>query len=352
MTLVIPADDHLKEIIRAIPRPGPDVQVLRDSLVRLISREWSAHVPTAVAGSSLAKSPAQTAKARFIANMYARACYSMLLVSSSGPIPIRVSVRALSSMVHNRRALIWLNCRAIQMLRYVIPQATHRRIVIMSALMGAIDGVLDEVAPSGYPAALRIASMLSDQPEGAIDPIETTLQKLAKSVRQSEDNWRAEYWRAVILPAVKEYCCAEVAAVSGAIDVTGLSFRWAGIDAAIKGMWYAIGPSGGVTSANAKLPISSWNAEQKWMADTSLLMQMIDDWSDQDSDRGYRQTPVLAGAWTPDSIGALYLSTVSGLEAILDHASIENHCLRSVIIDLYRDYIHAAIEAVASGVAA
>ncbi len=352
MILVMPANDHLEEMNRAIPRPSPDVQVLRESLVRLISREWAAHVPKALGGSPLARSPEQTSKARFIADMYARACYSMLLVSSSGPIPIRILLRALSGLVQNRRTVIWLNCRAIPMLHYVIPRVTHRRIVIMSALMGAIDGVLDETAPCGNRSALRIASMLSDQPEETVNPIERTLQKLAKSIRQFEGHGRAEYWITVILPAVKEYCRAEVSAVSGAIDATGLSFRWAGIDAAIKGMWYAIGPSVGVTSASAKLPLSSWNAEQKWMADTSLLMQMIDDWSDQDSDKGNRQTPVLAGTWTPDSIRALYLSTVTDLEAILDRTRIQNHCLRSVIIDLYRDYIHAAIEAVASGVAA
>ena len=53
-----------------------------------------------------------------------------------------------------------------------------------------------------------------------------------------------------------------------------------------------------------------WNREQQWMADTSLLMQMIDDWVDQDEDRHTRVTPVVAGNWNPQSVDGLYRKTV------------------------------------------
>jgi hypothetical protein len=87
------------------------------------------------------------------------------------------------------------------------------------------------------------------------------------------------------------------------------------------------------------------------MADTSLLMQMIDDWVDQDEDRGVRLTPVVTGDWTLDSAAELYQKTVRDLKALLDASGIRRPVLQALFVDLYKDYLHTAIDAMHSGVA-
>jgi hypothetical protein len=95
-----------------------------------------------------------------------------------------------------------------------------------------------------------------------------------------------------------------------------------------------------------------WNLEQQWMADTSLLMQMIDDWVDQDEDSGVRMTPVAAGYWSPKSVSDLYAKTVRDLTGILARRGVRSPVLQEIFVDLYGDYLHTAIDAMCNGVAA
>ena len=63
---------------------------------------------------------------------------------------------------------------------------------------------------------------------------------------QGNSSWQSGYWETVLVPAVQEYCLAEALAVAHAPDPKGMGHRWAGIDSAIKGMWYVVGPLYGV----------------------------------------------------------------------------------------------------------
>lgn len=131
-----------------------------------------------------------------------------------------------------------------------------------------------------------------------------------------------------------------------------MGHRWAGIDAAIKGMWYVVGPQMGLEGDSPRFDQEQWNPEQQWMADTSLLMQMIDDWVDQDEDRGERLTPVTAGEWNLDSAADLFDKTVRDLGLLLDASGIQKPILKAILADLYRDYLHTAMNAMRTGVAA
>src|SRR5262249_55551625 len=97
---------------------------------------------------------------------------------------------------------------------------------------------------------------------------------------------------------------------------------------------------------------NQWNREQHWMADTSMLMQMIDDWVDQDEDRGARLTPVVTGHWTLESAADLFDKTVRDLISLLDACGIQKPVLKAILVDLYKDYLHAAMDAMRTGVAA
>jgi len=253
-----------------------------------VSRQWDAHVPGAIGEWRTGIPESHFAKSRFIGEMYARACYSMLLVSAKGPRALRLPIRATVVLPRSRRLTIRLGGALLLAIEKLLPVTVHRQLLLTSALMGMLDVVLDEAAPSGEAAAFRVGALIIPPEPESLLPAERVIATLAHAARQGETAWQTEYWERVLQPAVNDYCCAEVLAVKGLPDSTGTGHRWAGIEAAIKGMWYIAGPNMGLQGDAADFGQNRWNREQHWMADTSLLMQMIDDWVDQDEDRETR----------------------------------------------------------------
>jgi hypothetical protein len=335
-----------------IPSPPTDVAAMRNAFSVITTRQWNAHVQTTLAGSLQGVSDAQFAKARFITEMYARACYSMLLISASGPSTLRLPVQAAALLPQSRRLAIRLGSALLMGLDWLLPRNVHRQLLLTSALMGMLDVVLDETAASGQPAVLRTSSLITRHAPAIRRPSEQPIVTLAEAARRRETAWQSDYWETVLQPAVRAYCLAEALAVTSAPDPAGMGHRWAGIDAAVKGMWYAVGPCMGLQGSLSRFERQEWNREQQWMADTSLLMQMIDDWVDQDEDRGTRVTPVVAGDWSPQSVDRLYRKTVQDLATILTENRVRNPVLRELFTDLFTDFLHAALEAMRVGVAA
>jgi hypothetical protein len=330
-----------------IPRPPADVAALRAAISTMVAAQWERFLPNA---GALCAIPQQSVKARFIAQMYARACYSMLTLSAGAPAALRLPVRATAMMPLSRGVAIRLGGALVSSLNRLAPQPVHRQLLLMSALMGVLDVVLDEAASAGEAAVLRLASLFSKRPPSTMLPGEQPIATLVQLVRSQESAWQAGYGDTVVEPAVRDYCLAEALAVAHAPDPRGMGHRSAGIDAVIKGMWYVVGPCmglGGCLSFEAP----DWNREQHWMADTTLLMQMIDDWVDQDEDGGSRLTPVTAGDWNVGSVDALYRKTVLELAAMLTENGIRNRVLQQLFLDLYNDYLHVALEAMRTGVA-
>jgi hypothetical protein len=309
----------------------------------MVSRQWEAHVPATLAPS---------AKARFIAEMYARACYSMLLVSIDGPAALRLLVHAAGMLPLRRSWAIGLGSALLAGVDRLVPRAVHRQLLLMSALMGTLDVVLDEAASSGEAGVLRIASLITRNAPASLSANERSVATLAQLARRYEGAWQTDFWETVLETAVRTYCLAEALAVAQVPDPTGMGHRWAGIDAAIKGMWYAVGPSMGLSGSLSRFERPEWNREQQWMADTSLLMQMIDDWVDQDEDRGTRMTPVVAGDWNTQSVGELHSKTVRELTFMLGENGIRSRVLQQLFVDLYNDYLHVALDGMRTGIAA
>ena len=333
------------------PRPPTDIARMRVAFARMVSKQWQTYVPSALCGCEGGIHGLQFAKARFIGEMYARACYSMLVVSNSGPASLRIPVRASAFLPQSRGLTIWLGSLLLLSMEHLLARAVHQQLLLISALMGMLDVVLDDAASSGDAAALRVASLTAQPFPTGLLPAEQVVVALACAARHNETAWQAEYWNRVLQPAVRNYCQAEVLAIGHVPDPTGMGHRWAGIEAAIKGMWYVAGPLMGLQGELSNFERSHWNREQHWMADTSLLMQMIDDWVDQDKDRGARLTPVVAGDWTIESAAALFEKTVRDLTLLLDASGIQKPVLKAVLVDLYRDYLHTATDAMRTGVA-
>jgi hypothetical protein len=278
----------------------------------------------------------------------------MLLVSNSGPWLLRRPIRSATSLAVNRRTAIRCGRWLLSSLAYLVPQSVHRQLALMATLMGLMDLVLDldETAPAGQEAVLRVASMLSPKPQPMRNPREGTLATLTRAIRVGESEWQTNYWDTVLVPAIQSYCTEEALAVANVPDETGLGHRGAGIEAAIKGMWYVIGPYIGIAHGLEAFHRQQWNHVQQWMANSSLLMQMIDDWVDQDEDRGIRSTPVINGAWNARTIEALYAKTMCDLAALLEENRIHKKVFKDLFNDLYADYLYAAAEAMQSGLAA
>lgn len=335
-----------------IPHAPADVAPMRAAFARTVSTQWERYVPDALGPPGQSISDSQFAKGRFIGEMYARACYSMLLVSGRGPITLSVPIRAAAVLPLSRRWTIRLGSTLLVCMKHLLPDAIHRQLLLMSALMGVLDVVLDGTASTGQAAALHVASLFVRPAPTEVLAAEQMIVALVQAARQSETAWQGEYWQRVLQPAVREYCQAEVLAVEQMSDPTGMGHRWAGLEAAIKGMWYVIGPRMGLQGDLCRFEQRQWNREQRWMADTSLLMQIIDDWVDQDDDCGARLTAVVAGEWTLESVAGLYRKTMRDLTALLDEGGIRNPVLKDLLVDLYTDYLQAAISAMDSGLAA
>src|SRR5215472_9051132 len=173
-----------------IPRPPGDVAVLRAAFSKMVARQWRRHVPSAVADAPLG-SPE---KARFMAGMYARACYSMLLVSAGGPLLCRAPIRIATGLPVKRATAVRCGHYLLSFLDHLVPRSAHRQLALMATLMAVVDIVLDEAAPAGHDSVLRVASMLSGQPQSMTNPQEATLATLACSVRAHESQWQTDYW--------------------------------------------------------------------------------------------------------------------------------------------------------------
>jgi hypothetical protein len=195
----------------------------------------------------------------------------------TGPSLLRALVRAAALLPPSRGLTIELGSALLGGMAHLLPKAVHRQLLLTSALMGMLDVVLDDAASFAGPAALRVASLTARPCPENLLPAEEMIVALAQGARRTETVWQEKYWVSVLQPAVRKYCEAEVLAVKRVPDPTGMGHRWAGIDAAIKGMWYVAGTQMGLQCDSARFEKDLWNREQQWMADTSLRRAGISD---------------------------------------------------------------------------
>jgi hypothetical protein len=316
----------------------------------MVAAQWQRYVPPALGAATLGCSSTKAAKVRFLAEMYSRACYSMMVVSSRSPLFLRIPFRCACRLPISRAVALAAGSWMVSFLDRLLPRRVHRQLALMATMMALIDQLVDDAMANDPNDASQIALFLTTvtQPR---DPLQGALQKLARCVRENEDSWQAKYWNAVLLPATGNYCREEALAATKADDPSGMGFRWAGIEAAINGMWYAVGPYLGLDDNFEVMRRKDWNAEQQWMADTSLLMQMIDDWIDQEEDRAVRTTAVLSGEWSPAGVQELYRKTVADLILLLSKNGVRNNTIGALFVDLYTDFICVGLDAMKGGIA-
>ena len=149
----------------------------------MVSKQWQIYVPPALAGCGEAIAGSQFGKGRFIGEMYARACYSMLLASERGPSLLRALVRGTALLPPWRGLSIELGSALLAGMEHLLPKAVHRQLLLTSALMGMLDVVLDDAASSGEPAVLRVASLTARPCPENLLPAEKMIVALAQAAR-------------------------------------------------------------------------------------------------------------------------------------------------------------------------
>jgi len=340
----------VRTIEELIASPPDDVIRLRQSIQKVVRAQWQRYVPPALNVSPLEASTAKAAKIRFLAEMYLRACYSMIVVSDRCPLVLRMQIRCPRRLALPRSVVLWAGPKIFSSLDWLLPPRVHRQMALMATTIGLIDELLDEATANGQDEASQVAVLLTARPKPH-SPLQAALQTLVRSLRADESIWQTNYWTTVLLPATEKYCQEEALAAAGKRDPSGMGFRWTGIEAAINCMWYVVGSYIGLEDDREAVRRQNWNAEQKWMADTSLLTQMIDDWIDQDEDFPVRSTAILSGDWSPEEIQNLYRKTVEDLNQLLNKNGVQNGTVRALFLDLYTDYIYTGLDAMKNGVA-
>jgi hypothetical protein len=346
---------RVRAIEELIPSPPVDVIRLRRSIQRGFATQWRRHAAPVLGtgGMGLENSGlenTQADKIRFLAEMYLRACSSMIVLSDRCPLPLRLQIRCPRLLPLPRAIVLLAAPRIFSSLEWFLPARVHRQLALMATMIGLIDLLLDEATAAGPEEAGQIALLLTAEVEPH-SPLQTTLRNLVCALREGETGWQALYWTTGLRHAMRKYCQEEALAATGQTDPSGMGFRSAGIEAAIGGMWYVVGPFLGLDNNDGALRRENWNAQQRWMADTSLLVQMIDDWIDQDEDRAVRSTAVLSRDWTLEGMRELYEKTVVDLCLLLDKSGVRNKTIRKIFEDLYADYLHAGLDAMKNGVA-
>jgi len=193
---------RIAEISQLIPPPAPDLTPLRSQFTRAVDSLREQYAAALDRGST---------RVRFVAGMYARGCYSMLLVKSRAarmggrvPLPRVVAISFIGAL--------------LRMLAHLASRDTHSRIACVSTLMATIDPVLDKYAAGGLELALRV-------------PDDPPIRSLIEATRAGESSWRASYWDESVAPAVRDYRAAEALAIAGMPDPAALGHRGAGIQA-------------------------------------------------------------------------------------------------------------------------
>src|SRR5262249_50726411 len=118
------------DIEAIIPRPPADVAPMQSAFSLTVAMQWQRYVANALARGEQGISDSQFAKGRFIGEMYARACYSMLLVSASGPVSLRAPIRTAAMLPLSRALTIRLGSGFLIFMRHLLPPNVHRQLLL------------------------------------------------------------------------------------------------------------------------------------------------------------------------------------------------------------------------------
>ncbi len=342
-------DERIARLRAMVGASNPVVRPFTDAIRAVVFEKYDRYVLPLVQATwpSVLREPFGK-KLRFLAcNLYASAPYTVLFCAPKPPLPIALAVRAGDGLRLPSAALSRAGALAVRLLGRVSLEQEHRRIILISAFIAAIDHAFDHCMEGIAPLERerRIKGLLA----GTWDPREEpdhekraplALTRALQVAMADGITGVDELVFDAALARVIEWVESEVKGMTGVPDPRGLGHRLAGVEGTIDGLVF---------------PVHAWAGEgaRQWMYGVSMYTQMIDDWIDfEDDSRDIRTTPVITGAWTFEAIEEKWRETVAGIEALARDGGATGEPYVAFLRDAYVAMINEVMEAMIVGLAA
>jgi len=341
--------ERIGRLKRAVGASNPAVQPFTDAIRAVVFENYDRYVMPLVRAHwpELASDPFGK-KLRFLAcNLYASAPYTVLFCSRRRPFAISAAVRAGDGLRLPTRALSFAGSAAVRLVGRFSLETEHRRIILISAFIAAIDHAFDHCMEGIEPheRERRIKGLLAGtwSPDSEPDPKKRLPLALTRALQLAmADGITGEdlvVFEAA-LARVVEWCESEVKGMTGVPDPRGLGHRLAGVEGTIDGLIF---------------PVHRYAGEdaRQWMYGVSMVTQMLDDWIDYaDDSRDIRTTPVITGTWTFEVVEAKWRETIAGIEGLARDNGARSERYVSFIRDAYVSMMNEVMDAMINGIAA
>ena len=306
---------------------------------RWVKPLYEQHWPDALAGRT-------DRKLRFLTcNLYATAPYTVLFSSPRPPFAVKLLRGVAVAIGLSPSALARWAGRATTLCAALLNEDTRRRIVQIASFIAAVDHVFDHcmqgVAPEERGRRMRSLVDGGWSPDdsvahaGAFRFLRALYVEMSAGI-EGED--AAVY--AIATSRLREFFDAEVKAMTGVPDPTGLQWRMAGVLGTIEGLVF---------------PVWRFSGEQAraWMYSVSLFVQVMDDWIDLDKDlTEVRPTPMTTGFWGERALEETWRATLDGIVELARSSGVDDERYLTFVRETYRFMAIEVAEAMGGGGAA
>ncbi len=306
---------------------------------RWVKPLYAQHWPDALVGRT-------DRKLRFLTcNLYATAPYTVLFSSARPPFAVR-ALRGLGVGIglSPPSLAVWAG-RATRLCAALLDDDTRRRIVQIASFIAAVDHVFDHCM-LGVPAeerGRRMRALLDGGQEpddavphaGAFRFLRALFVEMSKGIEGDD----APVY-AIATNRLREYFDAEVKAMTGVPDPSGLEWRMPGVLGTIEGLVFPVWRFAGEPA-------------RTWMYGVSLFVQVMDDWIDLEKDLAeVRPTPVTTGFWDERALAQTWRATLDGIVALARASGIDDERYLTFVRETYRFMAIEVAEAMGGGGAA
>jgi hypothetical protein len=331
-----PRSERVQALRRLMGTPDPSVRHLALGIRAIAHRHFDRHVVPLVKTSwpALLELPFYEKLRIGACDLYASAPYTALFCAPRRPLLVRAVTDTGNRLPLPAPALALLGRGAMELLgRFAYPRE-HRRIALISAFIVVVDHVFDHCMDEPALERGQKLEAVIDGRTAATSPELALTRAIAAAMSEGlGDDERAAFEGA--MERVKMWIRAEVKAMRGEPDPTGLGHRLAGVEGTIDGILF---------------PVVRYAGEgaRAWMYDVSMFVQVMDDWLDYEVDSvSQRTTPVVTGHWTFADLTTTWQKTLTGIEGLLRASGLDSPRYVRFVREAYVLMMHEVMEAMA-----
>lgn len=267
-------------------------------------------------------------------DLYASAPYTALFCAPRRPPLVRAVTEAGNRLPLPLPALALLGRGAMELMGRLAYADAHRRIVLVAAFIVVVDHVFDHcMQDPPDERGPRLEAVIAGAAPASTPELALTRALAVAMADGLRGDERAAFEAA--MRRVTAWIRAEVRAMRGEPDPTGLGHRLAGVEGTIDGLLF---------------PVARYASEgaRAWMYDVSMFVQVMDDWIDYEADLGSdRATPVTTGDWTLTDVASSWARTVAGVEALVRAAGLTSPRYVRFVREAYVLMMYEVMEAMA-----